>query len=247
MKVLVVFAHPEPQSLNGSLFQVTLKELKAQGHEVKTSDLYAMEWKAQVDRQNFPHVPADARLRAAYASAEAYASNTLTDDVKAEQEKLLWADTVIFHLPLWCVFTGLRDGMGEHNDERWGDRYGDGPFVNKRALLVTTVGSGREYYSARGIPGPIQDLLFPINHGMLFYVGFDVLPSHVIYRADKMSEATFEEEAETLREKLRGLEVTKPIAYRHQNKGDYEIPALTLKPGLEGDKPVAGFSLHIRP
>jgi NAD(P)H dehydrogenase (quinone) len=34
MKVLLVFAHPEPRSLNGALRDVAIRELEAQGHEV---------------------------------------------------------------------------------------------------------------------------------------------------------------------------------------------------------------------
>ncbi|RKH47872.1 hypothetical protein [Corallococcus sicarius] len=36
-----------------------------------------------------------------------------------------------------------------------------------------------------------------------------------------------------------------PIAYRKQSGGDYDIPALTLKPGL-GDARASGFRLHVR-
>ncbi|KAF4454445.1 NAD(P)H dehydrogenase (quinone) [Fusarium austroafricanum] len=259
MKVFIVFAHPEPQSLNGSLFQVSINELKAQGHQVQTSDLYAMRWKSEIDRADFPNHPVDARLMPTYASAEAYASGNLTDDVKREQEKLLWADVVIFHFPLWWysmpailkgwferVYSlGFAYGLGEYNEKHFGDRYGEGPFVNKRAMLVPTIGGWEEHYSARGITGPIDDVLYPINHGILYYPGFQVLPSHLVYRAHRMDEVAFEKEAEKLREKLRQLETIEPIAYRPQNGGDYEIPTLTLKPGLGGSTET-GFSLHIR-
>lgn len=67
MKVFVVFVHPEPQSLNGALLRTTVNELEAQGHEVQVSDLYAMKWKSQVDRADFPHLSPDARLKVAYA------------------------------------------------------------------------------------------------------------------------------------------------------------------------------------
>jgi NAD(P)H dehydrogenase (quinone) len=140
MKVFIVFAHPEPQSLNGALFRTAVDELKAQGHEVRVSDLYAMQWKCQVDRADFPHLSPDARLKVAYASAEATMSSSLTDDVKREQENLLWADTVIFQFPMWWygmpailkgwferVYSlGFAYGLGEHNDTKWGDRYGEG-------------------------------------------------------------------------------------------------------------------------
>ena len=50
MKVLLVFAHPEPRSLNGALRDVAVKELEAQGHEVLVSDLYADGWNSELAR-----------------------------------------------------------------------------------------------------------------------------------------------------------------------------------------------------
>jgi NAD(P)H dehydrogenase (quinone) len=35
------------------------------------------------------------------ASKAAFATNTPTDDVKAEIDKLLWADALILKFPLW--------------------------------------------------------------------------------------------------------------------------------------------------
>lgn len=41
-KVLIVYAHQEPRSLNGSLKDVAVAELSQQGCSVIVSDLYAM-------------------------------------------------------------------------------------------------------------------------------------------------------------------------------------------------------------
>src|SRR5215472_11687746 len=101
MNVLLVFAHPEPQSLAASLRDVAVRELKAEGHEVRVSDLYAMRWKSEVGRPDFRSLAPDARLKVAAASGEAFAAQALTEDVKAEQEKLLWADALILQFPLW--------------------------------------------------------------------------------------------------------------------------------------------------
>ena len=49
MKTLIVYAHPEPQSLNNSLKDLAVSTLQDTGHEVRVSDLYAMNWKAVVD------------------------------------------------------------------------------------------------------------------------------------------------------------------------------------------------------
>ena len=53
MKTLIVYAHPEPKSLNGSLKDLAVSTLENAGHEVRVSDLYAMNWKAVVDAADY--------------------------------------------------------------------------------------------------------------------------------------------------------------------------------------------------
>jgi len=258
MKILYVFAHPEPRSLNGALRDVAVEELEARGHQVRVSDLYAMGWKSEVDRADFPALKPDAALSIGAASKEGFQTGTLTADVAAEIEKLLWADMLILQFPLWWfsmpailkgwvdrVFAyGFAYGVGEHSDRRWGDRYGEGTLAGKCAMLIVTAGGWEEHYSARGINGPIDDLLFPINHGILYYPGYDVLPPFVAYQAGRLDEAGFERVAGHLRERMRTLTVTQPIPYRRQNGGDYLIPSMTLRPELE-EPGATGFALHL--
>ncbi len=40
MKILIVYAHPEPQSFNGALKDLAVEVLNGAGHEVQVSDLY---------------------------------------------------------------------------------------------------------------------------------------------------------------------------------------------------------------
>lgn len=260
MRVLIVLAHPEPQSLNAALRHVAVEELESQGHEVQVSDLYAMDWKSHIDRADFPALAEDTTtpLRVAVASYLGYNSGQLTEDVVAEQQKLLWADTVIFQYPLWwltmpAILTGWIErvlscgfayGVGEYNEKRWGNRYGEGPFVGKRAMLLITAGGWPEHFSARGITGPIDDILFPVNHGILFYTGFDVLPPFVVYRADRIDQSSFKTTADHLRERIRMLAVTEPIPYRRQNFGDYEIPTLTLREDVQPG--ATGYGIHTK-
>lgn len=81
--------YPEPRSLNAALRDAAIGQLRADGHDVRLSDLYAERWKAVVDREDFPALDPDASLIVGAASAGAYFSGALTDDVKAEQDKLL--------------------------------------------------------------------------------------------------------------------------------------------------------------
>jgi NAD(P)H dehydrogenase (quinone) len=258
MNVLRVYAHPEPRSLNAALRDVAVKELESQGDRVQVSDLYKDGWKSAIDRADFPSLDSKARLQVARASGDAFAESTLTADVVAEQAKLLWADAVLLQFPLWwfsmpAILKGWVDrvyaygfayGVGEHSATRWGDRYGEGRMAGKRAMLMVTAGGWPEHYAPRGINGPIDDLLFPINHGMLFYPGFDVLPPFVAYKVDRLDADAFAALADRLRERMRTLATTPPIPYRRQNQGDYLIPSMQLRPGLE--KPGAnGFALHL--
>lgn len=143
------------------------------------------------------------------------------------------------------MFTyGLAYGVGEHSERHWGDRYGEGTFAGKRAMLVVTAGGWPGHYAARGVNGAIDDLLFPIQHGVLFYPGYDVLPPFVVYRADQLNEAGFAAAADQLRERMRRLPTTPPLPFRKQNGGDYlPHPSLELRPEL-GAPGAAGLSLH---
>ncbi|MFJ3646390.1 NAD(P)H-dependent oxidoreductase [Streptomyces murinus] len=257
MKVFIVHAHPERRSLNGALTDLAVETLTGAGHEVRVSDLYAMRWKSTVDAADFGPAASDP-LAVVPDSGRAYESGALAADIRAEQEKLRWADTVILQFPLWWytmpailkgwvdrVFTyGFGYGVGEHSDTRYGDRFGEGALQGKRAMLSLTVGGPEGHYSDRGINGPIDDLLFPIQHGILFHPGMAVLPPFVLYGAGRMSSEDFAAAAERWRERLLSLEETEPVPYRTQNGGDYEIPVVRLRAGLE--KPGrSGFALHL--
>ena len=56
MNVLVVFTHAESNSFNGALFETSVDAFRNAEHEVKTSDLYSMEYDPVSDRRNFTTV-----------------------------------------------------------------------------------------------------------------------------------------------------------------------------------------------
>jgi NAD(P)H dehydrogenase (quinone) len=256
VNVLLVYAHPEPRSLNGSIRDFMVDRFVRAGHSVEVSDLYAMRWKASLDADDFPQRDAMQPFSPGADSKRAFAEGTQTADVAAEQDKLRRADLVIFQFPMWwfsmpaimkgwferVYANGFAYGVGEHSEKRWGKRYGEGVLRGKRAMLVVTTGGWAEHYSERGINGPIDDLLFPIQHGMLFYPGFDVLPPFVVCKSSAMDGKRHTETLSALGARLDNAMHAAPIAYRNQNDGDYLIPALTLKSELSSDR--IGFALH---
>jgi NAD(P)H dehydrogenase (quinone) len=258
MNVLLVYAHPEPRSLNGALKDFAVQRLQAAGHRVQVSDLYAMRWTPTLDAQDSLDGAAGDRFDPTLDSKRAFANGRQRADIAAEQDKLRWADAVLLQFPLWwfsmpAILKGWVDrvyaygfayGVGEHSEAHWGDRYGEGTLAGKRAMLVVTTGGWESHYAPRGINGPIDDLLFPIQHGILHYPGFDVLPPFVTYRSDRMDAERFAQTLDALGRRLDTLWSAAPIAFRKQNGGDYAIPALTLHPDIAPGR--NGFAAHVR-
>lgn len=232
VNILLVYAHPEPKSLNGSLKNFTVKHLEAAGHKIQVSDLYAMQWKATLDANDSTEPLIGDFFDASLNSKRAYENGTQTPDISTEQAKLVWANTVILQFPLWwysmpAILKGWIDrvyaygfayGVGEHSDSHWGDRFGEGMMQGKRAMLIVTTGGWESHYSARGINGPINDILFPIQHGILYYPGFTVLPPFVVYRTNKVDSARFTVLCDELAERLDTLATTIPIAFLSPTK-----------------------------
>src|SRR5260221_5222431 len=119
-----------------------------------------------------------------------------------------WVDRVIAY--------GLAYGYkGEGNRYR----YGDGGLKGKRGLLSVTVGGPVADYLPRGINGPLDQLLFPITHGMLFFAGMDVLPTYAVYGTGSMTAAGVNAVNAALRSRLERLFEEAPIPFRRQNCG----------------------------
>jgi NAD(P)H dehydrogenase (quinone) len=257
MNVLIVYAHPGTESLNASLRDFAVGRLEAKGHAVRVSDLYSMGWKPTLDTGDFPERDATTPLDPMADSEKAFREGTQSDDIAAEQEKLQWADAVIFQFPLWwftmpAILKGWFDrvyafgfayGVGEHSDRRWGERYGEGRMAGKRAMLMVTTGGWESHYGERGVNGPMEDILFPIQHGMLYYPGFSVLPPFVAYRVGHgLDAAGYDVLAQRLGQRLDELATAAPLPFRAQNGGDYEIPSLTLRDEIAPG--VTGFAAH---
>ncbi|MFI7189082.1 NAD(P)H-dependent oxidoreductase [Nocardia nova] len=61
----------------------------------------------------------------------------------------------------------------------------------RRAMLVVSIGGREPAYSERGINGHIDDLLFPIHHGILYYPGMDVLPPFLVHGTIRVDSERF--------------------------------------------------------
>jgi NAD(P)H dehydrogenase (quinone) len=257
MKYFIVYAHPEPASLSGQLKNRAVAALEAAGHEVIVSDLYAMEWKAVADAKDFPEREENTPLDYGKESGTAFKAGTQAADVVEEQRKLLWADVVILQFPLWwysmpAILKGWVDrvyaygfayGVGVHGGGRWGDRFGEGTLAGRRAMVAITVGGRMAHYGPRGVNGAMDDLLWPIQHGTLFYPGMEVAPPTVFYEVGHADSGAIESMTQIYIERLLNIQSVEPIPLRPQNGGDYD-DVQVLK--SQYDSGITGHALHQR-
>ena len=251
----IVFAHPEPRSLNGFLRDRAIAGLGEKGHVVTQSDLYAMQFKATADTADFPSRDfADERLIYHRESGMAQASGAQLEDIATEQARLLAADAVILQFPLWWfsmpailkgwvdrVFaTGFAIGVPKEGTNQW-LRYGEGQLAGRRAMLAVTTGGREAQFGARGIHGPIDDLLFPINHGILHYVGLEVVAPWVAFQTTRLTEQAADDLANDYLQRLLSVFDAAPIGYRSENGGDYDDRQV-LRPDIRAG---TGFAAHI--
>lgn len=87
MKVLCVLAHPNPKSFNAAIADSIQKQLYANGVEVKFKDLYRTDFDPRLTVEDFGHI----------------FSGSMPDDIKKEQEEVLWADRMVFVYPIWWL------------------------------------------------------------------------------------------------------------------------------------------------
>jgi len=212
MKVLIVFAHEEPLSFNAAMKDVAVETLEAAGHSVVVSDLYAMKFKAVADGDDFLERRDRHFLKRQLEEKAAAELGTLSHDILEEQRKLRDCDLLILQFPLWwfampAILKGWVDRvmtMGfAYGGGKW---YDEGGLKGKRAMLAVTTGGPEQGYSHRGINGSMDEVLFPIQHGILFFCGFEVLQPFLAW-----SPAHLEEEARTAlleqyRQRLSGIE-----------------------------------------
>jgi NAD(P)H dehydrogenase (quinone) len=92
MKVLIVHAHPEPTSFTSAMKNVAVEVLAEAGHEVVVSDLYEMKFNPVASADDFLGRANPDYLVYALEQRHADVSHLLAPDIRAELEKVVWAD-----------------------------------------------------------------------------------------------------------------------------------------------------------
>lgn len=220
MKVLLVVAHPEPKSFNFAMAQVAIDTFSRNGHEIITSDLYRMQFNPVSDRRNFQTVKDGDYYKQQIEELYATEKGGFAADIEGELAKLDWCDLLILQFPLWwfglpAIMKGWVDKVFAMGRIYSGEmRYDRGYFQGKRAMCCLTTGGGAEHYRDEGMVGDIDQILYPINHGILYFVGFSVLPATVIYQPVRLSPEERQQRLEEYRMRLSRIHEVPSIKYK---------------------------------
>ncbi|RON47958.1 NAD(P)H dehydrogenase [Pseudomonas frederiksbergensis] len=193
MNVLILHAHPEPQSFTSALRDQAVGTLQAQGHEVHVSDLYAMHWNPVASAEDFCDRDNPDYLVYALEQRLGVKTKSLAPDIQQELDKLLWADLLILNFPIYwfsmpAILKGWIDRVLVSGVCYGGKRFYDqGGLAGKKALVTVTLGGREHMFGEDAIHGPLEDMLRPLLRGTLAYVGLDVLPPFVAWHVPYIS------------------------------------------------------------
>jgi len=219
MKVLIVHAHPEPQSFTAALRDQAIATFEGLGHEVQVSDLYAMHWNPVASAADFSSRENPDYLVYALEQRLGVKKQSIVADIQGELDKLLWADLLILNFPIFwfsapAMLKGWIDRVLVSGVCYGGKRFYDqGGLAGKRALVTVTLG-GREHMFGEGaIHGPLEDMLRPILRGTLAYVGFEVLAPFVAWHVPYISDEARQAFLVGYERRLQGLVDEQPLVF----------------------------------
>ncbi len=233
MNVLIVHAHPEPQSFTAALRDLARETLQGQGHQVQVSDLYAMNWNPVASAADFTERANPDYLVYALEQREGVKRGQLAADIQAELDKLLWADLLILNFPLYwfsvpAMLKGWIDRVLVSGVCYGGKRFYDqGGLAGKKALVSLTLGGREHMFGAGAIHGPLEDMLRPLLRGTLAYVGMDVLEPFVAWHVPYISHQAREDFLRAYQQRLQGLAEDVPLTFPRLEQFDerlYPIP-----------------------
>jgi len=219
MNVLIVHAHPEPQSFTAALRDQAVQTLRAQGHTIKVSDLYAMHWNPVASAEDFSARDNPDYLVYALEQRLGVKTRSLAPDIQEELDKLLWADLLILNFPIYwfsvpAILKGWIDRVLVSGVCYGGKRFYDqGGLAGKQALVTVTLGGREHMFGEDAIHGPLEDMLRPLLRGTLAYVGLDVLSPFVAWHVPYISADSREQLLVGYHQRLENLDQDSPLVF----------------------------------
>lgn len=194
-KFFLIYGHPVPKSLCGSLKETAEAKLKSMGYQVKTSDLYSMDFNPILGVKDINQGEKMDKGNVVENQKEAAEKHHVPEIIQKEIDKLLWCDNLIIIAPFWW---GSMPAIVKGWFERVmlpGVAYDTDKFLNKgllkgkKAMIATTMSGTQEDFNSQGIQGMnLKDLLHHYHYITFGFAGISALPPFACYAADNVSE-----------------------------------------------------------
>ena len=168
MRVLIVYAHPNPDSFNHAMLEKMSFGLQEEGHQVLIKDLYA---------ESFDPV-----LRA--SDLDLLQNGDIPESILVEQEKLRWAEGLVFIYPLWwfgrpAMLKGWFDKVLTNGFAfEYGDQGLTGLLHHRRALALITAGGTEEFFKKSNAEHLVHR---PMTDGTLSFCGIEDVHHRIFY------------------------------------------------------------------
>lgn len=174
MKNLIVYAHPNPASLNHFFKQTVVESLQESGQEIVIRDLNQISFNPvlSLDDMNGQRM------------------GQVANDVKTEQDFITWADRIIFIYPIW--WTGMPAIMKGYIDRvfsygfayRYDHGIQKGLLTGKQTIIINSHGKSNAEYEAMGMD---KALALTSDTGIFTYCGLEIEKHFYFDKADKAS------------------------------------------------------------
>jgi len=162
MKCLVVYSHPNPKSFNHAILEVVTETMKSKRHEVVVRDLYSIGFDPVLKVSDFEDIQ----------------SGNLSQDIKAEQEYIAWADIMTVIHPVWwtglpAMFKGYIDRVFCYGFAYSFDNKGPVPHLKgKKVMIINTQGTPKAAYDASGM---FEAMKMTSDTGIYKFCGLEVM------------------------------------------------------------------------
>jgi NAD(P)H dehydrogenase (quinone) len=191
---LIVHAHPEPLSFATAQMREAERALVSRGCAVTVVDLHEAGWDPVLARAQFP--AADGRFKPQAEQMAAVRDGRLDPAVARQLDALVEADLLVLSFPLWwfsvpAILKGWLDRVLVMGAVFGGDHglFDEAALVGRRAVLLVTTGGSPESFGPGSRFGDLDALLFPLHHGTLRFVGYDVLEPVVTHGPAHLDDA----------------------------------------------------------
>lgn len=176
MRVLIVYAHPNPDSFNHAMLEHCSRGLQEAGHEIRIKDLYA---------ENFDPV-----LRARELAV--LQQGRIPEKIGREQKDLLWANGLVFIYPLWwfdrpAILKGWFDHVLTNGTAFEYSQAGvKGLLTHQRALVLITAGGSEDFFRKTDA----EHLIYrPVTDGTLAFCGIQDVRHRIYYNVPGLTQA----------------------------------------------------------